>query len=622
MSELHRIFNQTDLLSNKINKINKIKNIYKGKYTLYLTCGKNINEHVEKIKKISTNDNVLTICYKRSIEYVNNKCDILIIDPRTKLDLEKVDVKFTIMFNDIINKDEKELKKKFKYDLLINNIDGEYIGISDMKAYSFFEKINENNIVFNKKLDIYFKVFPLLHHLGINNIFLFGAYFCNEQDLNVESFICKPNKFGFRGDLIVPKEPSVFLRNIQSSLLAEWAITNSINIYNVTTQGTMSTKIKRILFDDIFKENKNFLISKHVDIIDQINFDYNYYSKKYDLYNTKSKYYYKLLAHYLNLGSYMFFFPNKNREISSNKSSINFNDIDIDLCKIAYFSCELPQNELKSNNSEQLISSYMVHVYHILLYYGFDIKNCNDIKKIPFNHNFDNVYFKSFIKHSKYWNNLTNENKLFITNNISNFVSIKAVLNFNYNLINYKLLNNFNLNIYKKFNKDLVKKKLKDYELIKHYISFGYREKRICNLINLPNDFNWHEYVDLYPDLKKVIKTETKAITHYLNNGILEGRKYKRTAINYKKNNSDYNWKDYIYLNIDLSYIKTKKDALYHYEKFGKKEKRLASLSNLPKDFNWKKYIELNEDLKFIISEVQAISHFLKHGILEKRKYK
>lgn len=612
MSELREIF---DMNMEFTEKIKKIKNIYSNKKAIYLTCGKNIEEYKTELRKMEKSNDTIVICYKKSIKYVNNYCDILIMDPRTTI-VENIKTEFTMMFNDIVNIDKKKLDQKYEYDILINNAKKKHLGFVDLIDYNFFNEIdNINNTITNGRLDTYFKVFLFLKYLGFKEIYLFGAYFSSIEDLNVDILVSKPNKIEQRNDLVVPKEPSVFLRNIQSSKLAEWAEKNMIEIFNVSSSGSMSKKIKRITFDNINKINKIFIKNNYDDIYDQIKIDYNYYSKTYKSYPSDIQYHNKLLSHYLNLGVYLF----NNTNDKGKKKSININDIELLLCVIAYFACELPINEFDINNSELLKSSYMVHVYHILLYYGYNILKMSDVTIIPFNKKFTMMYFKSFIVQGEYWDGLTDEYKKLIKNNLNEFISIKAVLNYNYNKINYKLLDNFDLATYKKFNKDLVNNKMSDYELIKHYISYGYREKRICNLIKLPKDFNWQTYVNMYSDLKKCIKTETKAINHYLTHGLKEGRKYKE--IKNIKPNEDFNWKDYIYLNDDLSYMKTEKEAFEHYILFGIKEKRLCSLKNKPYNFDWEIYLILNEDLSYIKSEKEAIIHYMKYGINENRKY-
>jgi hypothetical protein len=83
-----------------------------------------------------------------------------------------------------------------------------------------------------------------------------------------------------------------------------------------------------------------------------------------------------------------------------------------------------------------------------------------------------------------------------------------------------------------------------------------------------------------------------------------------------------FNWEYYKNIHYDLSDsdsdIYNYETALKHFEKFGKKEKRIyIDICIL---FNWKEYIEQNKDLKNIMTEEDAWKHFLYHGKKENRK--
>jgi hypothetical protein len=82
----------------------------------------------------------------------------------------------------------------------------------------------------------------------------------------------------------------------------------------------------------------------------------------------------------------------------------------------------------------------------------------------------------------------------------------------------------------------------------------------------------------------------------------------------------NFHWRQYIILNKDLQYFKTKKEAINHYIKYGKKEKRqyLIKKSNyknfLPEDFNWQHYLLLNKDLTIEKTKKNAILHYIIYG--------
>lgn len=88
----------------------------------------------------------------------------------------------------------------------------------------------------------------------------------------------------------------------------------------------------------------------------------------------------------------------------------------------------------------------------------------------------------------------------------------------------------------------------------------------------------------------------------------------------------NFDWRQYIILNKDLHNIKSKKEAIEHYLKHGKKEKRQYVINRfnyktvLPEDFNWKNYLILNKDLNIRKNKKDVIFHYILHG--KNRKYK
>lgn len=88
---------------------------------------------------------------------------------------------------------------------------------------------------------------------------------------------------------------------------------------------------------------------------------------------------------------------------------------------------------------------------------------------------------------------------------------------------------------------------------------------------------------------------------------------------------SDFDWKNYLFLNPDLEKggIKNKIDAFYHYVSHGINENRKYKF-DVPDDFDYEKYLELNQDLlqAGINNELDAKIHWIKYGKNEKRHYK
>ena len=91
----------------------------------------------------------------------------------------------------------------------------------------------------------------------------------------------------------------------------------------------------------------------------------------------------------------------------------------------------------------------------------------------------------------------------------------------NFNTIKNKEIiknQNFNLEMYKKYNDDL--KKLNDNELKEHYNKIGKNELRICGLHN--SMFNPEDYKNLNPDLINLNNLELWI--HFVKHGIYENR--------------------------------------------------------------------------------------------------
>jgi len=87
----------------------------------------------------------------------------------------------------------------------------------------------------------------------------------------------------------------------------------------------------------------------------------------------------------------------------------------------------------------------------------------------------------------------------------------------------------------------------------------------------------------------------------------------------------DFNWKNYLKINIDLPREFNENNCKIHYLIHGKNEGRIykKTLANyLPMDFNWKKYLIINNDLPSNFNKKDCILHYITHGIKENRHYK
>lgn len=179
-------------------------------------------------------------------------------------------------------------------------------------------------------------------------------------------------------------------------------------------------------------------------------------------------------------------------------------------------------------------------------------------------------------------------------------------------------INDFDNEIYRKLNPDINHLLINDDDCLPHYLNVGIKQNRRYKF-DIPNNFNWLEYVYIYDDLKKVIENEDMAKVHYT----IFGKEEKRKPC--FKIPNDFDWKMYIFLNPDLKEagLKTEYDAKKHWTLDGYKEvERPYSFNYLPKDFNWETYVELNPNLE-INNEIDAKIHYLQIGMREaKLKYK
>ena len=180
-----------------------------------------------------------------------------------------------------------------------------------------------------------------------------------------------------------------------------------------------------------------------------------------------------------------------------------------------------------------------------------------------------------------------------------------------------------------------------------HWLNHGKFEGRqfeeLKNEVNkeLPNDFDWRQYINNYNDLQDSgVENEDDAIYHWLNHGQYEGRHFKN--LNKKTIIKDFNWKQYVQNYQDLTEIDNEYDAWYHWINHGQFEGRkfksldeheyisdnkiikkdeIIKKDKDEKDFNWKQYIENYQDLKEsgMKTEEEAWSHWINHGKKEGR---
>jgi hypothetical protein len=129
-----------------------------------------------------------------------------------------------------------------------------------------------------------------------------------------------------------------------------------------------------------------------------------------------------------------------------------------------------------------------------------------------------------------------------------------------------------------------------DLEARNHYEYHGYKENRKYKYENVPEDFNWENYVNNYDDLIDAgINNKIKAIEHWINYGKIEGRTY----YNFENSNIESykcikNYYDNELINEFINIYKYQKDEIFKNPKI---EFRYFCYRYL----NYMRFIELHE---------------------------
>lgn len=275
-------------------------------------------------------------------------------------------------------------------------------------------------------------------------------------------------------------------------------------------------------------------------------------------------------------------------------------------------------------------------LYTFLLKYHNKIDNMDTIRidnmttkddVVEFNNNdYKNYNINDWMEYYSLHNKFPNYNSILIDEELKNllykiysndFINLgysQEIINDNdiNSKINKLLPEDFNVQSYREYNKDLKKT---DIELKIHYIKSGKNENRLYKL-NLPDDFDVNLYRQLNKDLKDYSDIGLKL--HYIKAGKREGRNY---YIDISILPDDFNSESYREINTDL-YNYNDLELKLHYIKSGKAEGRnyFIDTSELPIDFNSEIYREFNTDLKDM-NDIQLKLHYIKAGKYENRKY-
>lgn len=405
------------------NKIIELKNKYINKKALFFSCGKNITEFKNNLNDFKNNDDYVYISYKNSITYLQNNCHIFIYDSYYKENVNneiKSDIK---IFYNSKNNDTDINKYSIKPDIHFKYNDSHPFGFISNEHSNLINEIGNETVVYTSWIDVYFQIFFLLNYLGFKEIYLFGIYNCHNDKKIFKKLVSNGNKLG--NNNLVVKEPLSFIRVIQTEYLAKWALLNSVKLYNVSLMGSVSNEIPRIHFNQINAINKK-LIDIKIENIDDL-LDYSFYQQKYKCCkhqeNDSDILKKQVIVHYFTIGIYRRFDPNP----YTNYEEIQLGKISVDLCKLAFFACLFPLDKF-SDNKNTLQTIYLVHVYHLLFYKGYDVKKIIHMTKFKLSDNDSLNYFDKFIKKKHYWLNIQTEHKKFINSYFNEFVTLYKLI--------------------------------------------------------------------------------------------------------------------------------------------------------------------------------------------------
>jgi len=177
--------------------------------------------------------------------------------------------------------------------------------------------------------------------------------------------------------------------------------------------------------------------------------------------------------------------------------------------------------------------------------------------------------------------------------------------------------------LYRELNDDVKEHFQTEMQCKLHYETDGYIQDRRYNIPekDIPDDFDWKVYVELNPNVKKTHNSEIRAKIHYYITGKNECCIYKLCHTP-----QDFNANIYLELNdtIPKEYQVSDLMLKLHYDLFGRHDKLpyLAIFKYVPLDFNWKDYVYLNPDISDICTtEIRAKSHYERLGFHQTRKY-
>jgi hypothetical protein len=300
MNISNKLFNITDRKKNSNKEIfHNLKNCLLGKRACIFSCGPNLHEHKHRFNEIENDSTLIKCCWKSSIKIV--KCDILGIGNYMN-NLSGINIPsntFTVNFrlsftNKILENDNKKLEDKN-----ILTIKSKRFNKHVYKKNSFWRwdditiDFKNNEIIQEEYIDCTYNFIDFLLYLGIKEFYLFGFHHSDKMidlhNYNYEQLLRKKhhyyNTVKSNNFCINALEPADWNSIICSYYLPYIMEKNNAKCYNVSSLGIVSNRIKRITFDSIFTDRKEYIQpeNKYIDLIDQLNniVDFEYYYKKY-----------------------------------------------------------------------------------------------------------------------------------------------------------------------------------------------------------------------------------------------------------------------------------------------------------------------------------------------------
>ena len=579
--------------------------------------------------------------------------DICIIDTKNEIYAQKLNNDICKIYNNIIDYIYIENNKYFdfgkwiyilqnrdyeKYDFILFLNDSIILTYEISNYFIYIENVMKKETqlyAYNDSSQIRFHYQSYLFLLNKNSVSTFIQFFESRKDNivdlsslveNIELNMCS-----------IVENHDCFLKIADEYNSAKNLYWENEQLY----QYLLSKKIFAIIkLKRIFDIQKIFKITIYGHSIE--NFNYNFYRNNYpDMINLSDS---ELLEHFIQIGQYEGRNFNKNiikvlpiyyKEKLESIGLLDFFDVPEDF-DVYYY--KLFNQDLKDLSIIETIFHYINfgfyegreykkdYICNILNNYYLKLLKSNE--ELPFDFNIysyillNNKYethgylgaIYEYLKSNKkelYKKNLFDEKlknfdlKLFKKiNNLETCNDIYLIIQkfLSQNNKTYKIPIDFEHEVYKKLNKDLIN--LNNLQLEEHYVNHAINERR---LYKIPDDFNLSIYKSLYKDLKNI--PDNKIIDHYISVGYHQGRIYSIP----KDFKSDIYKKIYKDLE-NLSDIKAKE----HYMNYGINEGRIYKI---PDDFNAFKYKLIHKDLENL-SEEELKEHYLYIGHKNNLKYK